>query len=157
MAYTHNTYEVMLPFNLASAFTASGQFDHDLTQASTIVLGRWAPAITPHIVKGAAAVITVNSASDITAGAVRIAHEKPVGTGTTSATQIALLTFPTTLGIATTPVVYQLVTGSVKVNPGEGVRAHMGTVATTGIRGYVVLYVEQTWETPANLAMIRTT
>lgn len=157
MAYTHNTYEVMLPFNLASAFTASGQFDHDLTQASTIVLGRWAPAITPHIIKGAAAVITVNSASDITAGAVRIAHEKPVGTASDTATQIALLTFPTTLSIATTPVVYQLVTGTVKVKPGEGVQAHMGTVATTGIRGYVVLYVEQTWETPANLAMIRTT
>lgn len=157
MAYVHNTYEVMLPFNLASAFTASGQFDHDLTQASTVVLGRWAPGITPHLIKGAAVVLTVNSASDVSQGAVRIAHEKPVGTGTTSATQIALITFPTTLGIATTPVAYQLVTGAVRVSPGEGVQAHMGTVATTGIRGYVVLYVEQTWETPANLAMIRTT
>ena len=124
MAYTHSKVEVLMPINIfATAVTATGQADHDLTTATTIALSRWAPGMVPHIVRGVAVVATVAGASDITVGKVIFQHEKPV----------------------------------VEIKPGQGVRAQMETVATTGIRGHLVLYLEPRWETPANLPMVRTT
>ncbi len=157
MAYTHSKVEVVMPIHaFATAVTATGQSDQDLATATTQVISRWAPGMVPHIVRGVSVVLTVATASSISAGAVIFQHEKPVLVGTT-ATQIALLTFPTTMDLSTTPVLYQTVTGYVEIVPGQGVRAQMETAATAGIRGNLILYLEPRWETPANMPMIRTT
>ena len=159
MAYTHSKYEVMMLPHTASAFVAGEHFTMDLTLATTVDLAHWAPGIVPHIIRGVGCVFTVNTTSSITVGGVEFQHAKPVFTATDTATVIAALNFPTTLSLATTRVLYKLVTGQVIVNPGEGVRARtISTVATTGIRGQLVLYVEPKWETPTNIGtMIQST
>lgn len=151
MAYTHSKYEIMMLPHLASTHVSGDNSAVDLTLATTIDLAHWAPGIVPHIVRGVGVVFTVNGASDIAVGQIEFQHAKPVFTGTDTATVIAALNFPTVLSLATARVLYKLVTGQVIINPGEGVRARMQTVATAGVRGQLVLYLEPKWETPTNI------
>lgn len=159
MAYPHGKYEVMMTPFLSTATTANPQNQCDFTLATTIDVAHWTPGIVPHIIRGVAVNFDTNTASDITVGAVEFQHAKPLFTASDTATTIAVLNFPTTLSLATSSVIYKLVTGQVIVNPGEGVRVrNQSTVATTGIVGNCILYLEPKWETPTNIgAMLQST
>lgn len=159
MGYTHGKYEVIMLPNLSTAFATGDSQSVDLTLATTLDLANWTPGIVPHIVRGVAAVFIANTASDITVGGVEFQHSKPNFSATDTATVIAALNFPTTLSLASSSVLYKLVTGQVIINPGQGVRARtISTVATTGQRAQLVLYVEPKWETPTNIgAMLQST
>lgn len=130
MSYTNDKIEVAL---------GSGQ-----VVTSTGTVGSWMPGFQPHVIRAASAIITAAT----TSGAVVKVLSGTIGL-TGSLTTVATLNLTT--GAATdTSVIFsdQL---DVQVDPGEEVQFRV-TETGAGANFTPVLYMQPTWEMPANLS-----
>ena len=157
MAYTHSKYMVEIAGVIPKVSTSPGTAP-TVDNFGSIVdvtgnIGEWGPGFVPHLIKGIAVVKTVGENNDA-AWSMRFQHIKGAP-GT--ATNIANIVYPTTvstLGVA----VYYVPTNSIKIMPGELVRAVVTAAATAGSTAKLMLYVEPTWEEAANVTqMVLTT
>lgn len=145
MAYTHSKYEVHMqsnyvPTGVAAAATPGGS----ITLGITGVMARWTPGFVPHYVRGIAVVrgITTFSAA---AGKFHI-YADVAAAGTP--TSVAQMSVPTA-GIAHKSIYYRP-TYDLLIKPGHHVDFNV-TAADDAAFGEVILYVEPTWEEPANI------
>lgn len=141
MAYTHSKYEVDLGrYNLVTA----GEL-------------KWAPGYVPHILRAVSFVVDATAASGSATGVISIIKQVTAGSATGEVVAATLTVVPVgSATLALGKVVYK--DGlNVSIAPGQSIRTSLTTVSTAG-GGSLILYLEPTWETPANdSAMVATT
>jgi len=133
MAYVHSKYEVFL--------YAEGAVSYEVdTKNDSGDLGSWGPHYVPHYVRAFMASVTTATVGTASV----IALDKL--SGATRTDDVAKLTIP---ALAAGETVY--VDGlNILLNPGETVIAEMDTQQQTSGEVTLALYVEPSWEVPAN-------
>jgi hypothetical protein len=128
MAYTHSKYEYLVATNANSNGTG--------------VKGYWAPGYVPHIVRAASCVLR----TDATANGVLVFELHPIA-GNSTNSNLAVLNVPN--GTVAGKVIYKDGLNQV-VTPGAEVQANVTGTFGNATTCHICLYVEPTWETPAN-------
>lgn len=137
MAYTHSKYEVVLAVN------------HDLTDPTDDVI-KWAPGYIPHYIRAIQAVVT----TDVVDGDGVVYFYKDT-TANPQTTLVATLKMGDLSPVAAGKVIY-LDGLNILVAPGEEITSDNDPEGVTGIATFT-MYVEPTWELPANnSAMVAT-
>jgi hypothetical protein len=131
VAYDQTKYEIMVGT------------DVDLNSAADC--GDWAPGYIPHIVRAVAVVVTNTLGG---AGVLKVDKRPTAGDDTGRGDgDIATVTLPN--GTTAGSVIY--VDGlNVRVDPGQEAVAEVTDVTAASDTAHVILYVEPTWERPAN-------
>lgn len=130
MAYTHSKYEVFVKANMALGSTGDKAY--------------WSPGYIPHIIRAVALVIT-NAIGSSTEVRVDLRPTAGSDTGRGDGDIAALLSSSLALG----KVLYK--DGiNVRVNPGEEAVFQVTNAGEAADEAHAILYVEPTWELPAN-------
>lgn len=131
MAYTHSQYEVLMT-NVA-VITSTGD------------KAQWVPGYVPHVIRAWAFICTV--LTTVTQAVLDLDKQPTAGSATGRiADYVSPLKIP--IGTAQGKVIYK--DGlQAKVSPGEQIVYNITTAASAG-SGSVSLFVEPTWEVPAN-------
>ena len=135
MAYDHGQYQVIFPSGMS--VTASGdQF-------------AWTPGYMPHIVRAVGVVFTASGI--VTSGLVLAFTKNTMVSGGPASSDVAVLTGPSgTAALLSGSVLYKDGLNN-KVTPGQKVTINVRAAVTgTTQRARAFLWVEPTWETPAN-------
>ena len=153
MAYTHSKYEVIMQRveGVSTVHpTAAGAGGAGLNVTTPAAM--WAPGFVPHVIKGAALVM---SASDVPSAATPINFEADISTPGTP-TNLFNIHIPAASAAARS--IYYRPTYYIEIKPGMTVNVRPTTAATAGVRAHCILYVEPRWEEPGNVStMIATT
>jgi len=157
MAYTHSKYEVEMqraqPATAGGATLAGG----GANMAVTTVAAEWGPGYVPHLIRGAALIMTGTNLGAFTGGAVPVQFEADISTPGT-ATKLFTIALPSAVTDHSNKAVYYTPSYVIEVKPGMTVAARPTTAATAGILARCVLYVEPRWEEASNVTtMIATT
>tara|TARA_Y100000310_G_scaffold291992_1_gene320385 strand:+ start:2275 stop:2757 length:483 start_codon:yes stop_codon:yes gene_type:complete len=159
MAYVHSKYEVaMVPVvegnaslgGLGSATSAGAAG----SAVVTTLMAAWGPGYVPHIIRGAALVMTGSDAGAFTGAAVVCSFNADISTPGT-ATQLFQIALPSSGN--TNKAVYYTPTYQIEVPPGAEVQLIATTAATAGIRARAMLYVEPRWEEAENVTTMQLT
>ena len=153
MSYAHTQYEVELrPFHGPSAGAKPTASNYGVQLDVTGLNAKWAPGMMPHYIRGAAVLPFATTADT---SPVVVGFEADISTPGTP-TRLFSITVPTTR-IAHKAVYYKP-TYNILIKPGMEVDFRVTAAATAGRYGKVVLYVEPSWDDPANLTgLIKTT
>ena len=146
MAYTHSKYEVqMIPVNRTISASGTATTWNNIQFEATGEVARWRPGFVPHIIKGAAVMLSVTTlATDDTF----IGFTADL---TTPGTPTRLFTINSPTAGAVHRSVYYRPTYVIEIKPGMTVRAIVTAAATATVDGDIILYVEPRWEEPGNV------
>lgn len=135
MAYVHSKYEVIL---------AKGA---DLNSVADVTGARWSPGLVPHYVRAVALCIdNAIGGAGVLKFDKRATHGSDTGRGDGD---VAVLTIPNSTAGG---VILYKEGLNVLIRPGEEVVAEVTDATAASDTGTIILYVEPSWERPANNA-----
>ena len=162
MSYVHSRYEVEMVRSQAGSASLGGQGGPTMAQAFGVDLlpttynAAWGPGYVPHIIRGAAVILSASNVAAFGNDAVEIKFDADISTpGTPS--NLFSIELPSAVTDHSNKAIYYTPTYYIEIKPGMTVKANTASAATAGVRARLMLYVEPRWEEPANVTAMKQT